>query len=60
MSPNPRAFFWGGYGGSVAVVDLDARVSIGYVMNRMATHTETQSEIERGYAIVQAVYRSLS
>ena len=35
ISPNPRAFFWGGWGGSLAVIDLDARVSIAYVMNRM-------------------------
>ena len=35
LSPNERAFFWGGWGGSLAVVDLDARLSIAYVMNRM-------------------------
>jgi CubicO group peptidase (beta-lactamase class C family) len=35
LSPNKRAFFWGGWGGSIAVIDLDARVSIAYVMNRM-------------------------
>ena len=35
ISPNPRAFFWGGWGGSLAVIDLDARASIAYVMNRM-------------------------
>jgi CubicO group peptidase (beta-lactamase class C family) len=35
LSPNARAFFWGGWGGSIAVIDLDARVSIAYVMNRM-------------------------
>lgn len=35
LSPNERAFFWGGWGGSIAVIDLDARVSIAYVMNRM-------------------------
>ena len=35
LSPNGRAFFWGGWGGSIAVIDLDARVSIAYVMNRM-------------------------
>ena len=27
--------FWGGWGGSIAVIDMDARVSIAYVMNRM-------------------------
>lgn len=36
LSPNPRSCFWGGWGGSICVVDVDARVSIAYVMNRMA------------------------
>jgi CubicO group peptidase (beta-lactamase class C family) len=35
LSPNKRAFFWGGWGGSLAVIDLDAEVSVAYVMNRM-------------------------
>jgi CubicO group peptidase (beta-lactamase class C family) len=36
LSPNPRACFWGGWGGSVAVIDVDAGLSFAYVMNRMA------------------------
>lgn len=35
ISPNPRTFFWGGWGGSVIVVDLDARLSWAYAMNKM-------------------------
>jgi CubicO group peptidase (beta-lactamase class C family) len=35
VSPNPRAFFWGGLGGSVIVIDLDAKMSFAYVMNKM-------------------------
>jgi CubicO group peptidase (beta-lactamase class C family) len=35
ISPNNRAFFWGGWGGSLAVIDLETRASIAYVMNRM-------------------------
>lgn len=35
ISPNPRSFFWGGWGGSLAIIDLDARATISYVMNRM-------------------------
>ncbi len=35
MGPSPQASFWGGYGGSFCVMDPDARVSYGYVMNRM-------------------------
>jgi CubicO group peptidase (beta-lactamase class C family) len=34
-APNPRTCFWGGWGGSLAVIDVDARVSYAYVMNKM-------------------------
>jgi CubicO group peptidase (beta-lactamase class C family) len=54
-SPNPRHFFWGGYGGSVAIVDLDARMSIAYVMNRMDSELTGD---QRGKNIVKAVYAS--
>jgi CubicO group peptidase (beta-lactamase class C family) len=37
LSPNPRSCFWGGWGGSLAVIDMDAEMSVAYVMNRMAT-----------------------
>ena len=33
--PNPNTIYWGGYGGSLAVIDMDARISIGYAMNKM-------------------------
>jgi len=33
--PNPRACFWGGAGGSLVIVDLDARMTVSYVMNQM-------------------------
>lgn len=36
LSPNPRSCFWGGWGGSICVIDVDAGVSIAYVMNKMA------------------------
>ena len=31
----PGQMFWGGWGGSLAAIDLDARLSVAYVMNRM-------------------------
>lgn len=40
LSPSERSFFWGGWGGSIAVIDLDTRTSFAYVMNRMAAGTE--------------------
>ena len=33
--PNPNTIYWGGYGGSLAVIDMDARISVGYAMNKM-------------------------
>lgn len=33
--PDGRIAFWGGWGGSMAVMDLDRRTTISYVMNRM-------------------------
>ena len=39
ISPNPRACYWGGWGGSLAVIDLDARMTFAYVMNKMGEGT---------------------
>lgn len=36
ISPNERALFWAGWGGAFAVIDLDTRMSVAYVMNKMA------------------------
>ncbi len=57
LSPNPNVLFWGGWGGSLAIIDLDARVSIAYAMNRMAP--DMLGDL-RGAMIVQAVYKSLA
>ena len=35
VETGPGQMFWGGWGGSLAVIDLDARMSVAYVMNRM-------------------------
>ena len=35
MSPNPRAFYWGGWGGSHVTMDLDAKLCWGFAMNKM-------------------------
>jgi CubicO group peptidase (beta-lactamase class C family) len=35
MPMGPRSCVWGGYGGSLVFNDLDARVTVAYVMNRM-------------------------
>ena len=56
-SPSPRSFMWGGWGGSIAMTDLDARVSIAYVMNRM--DGAATGDI-RGSRIADAVYASIA
>ncbi len=35
MPMGPRSFSWGGYGGSLIFNDLDGRLTVAYVMNRM-------------------------
>jgi CubicO group peptidase (beta-lactamase class C family) len=37
--PNPNTLYWGGYGGSVVIIDMDVRTSMSYVMNKMAATT---------------------
>ena len=49
--------FWGGWGGSVAIVDFDAKVSIAYVMNRMDARLTGDV---RGKRIVTAAYEALA
>jgi CubicO group peptidase (beta-lactamase class C family) len=56
MSPSERMFFWGGWGGSLCIVDLDQRLSIAYVMNKMEVSTLGDP---RGAAILGSVYSSL-
>ncbi|WP_067472590.1 serine hydrolase domain-containing protein [Actinomadura hibisca] len=57
ISPNPRTCFWGGWGGSLVVVDLDARMCVSYVMNRMLSPGTLGDD--RGIGVVLAAYASL-
>jgi CubicO group peptidase (beta-lactamase class C family) len=36
---NKETMFWGGYGGSIAIIDMQNKMSFGYAMNRMAGTT---------------------
>jgi CubicO group peptidase (beta-lactamase class C family) len=54
--PNPRAFGHDGFGGSCGLADPEAGVSLGYVMNRMGTHT---ADDPRKMALVDALYSAL-
>ena len=57
MGLHPNTCFWGGWGGSSIVVDLDARVCFSYVMNRMESGVLGDS---RGIALAAAVTESLA
>jgi CubicO group peptidase (beta-lactamase class C family) len=56
LGPNPRTFGHGGWGGSLAAADLDARVSWAYAMNKMSPGTTGDS---RAAALVVALYGAL-
>lgn len=56
MGPNARTFFWHGSGGSYMVVDFDARLSWGYVMNKMVPGFEDI----RTTRLRQALYATLA
>ncbi len=51
--PSPHACYWGGWGGSKAIIDLDQRMSFAYVMNRMDA---SLIEDMRGPNILMATY----
>ncbi|TYP86572.1 serine hydrolase domain-containing protein [Blastococcus xanthinilyticus] len=54
--PEGRTFFWGGWGGSLVVMDLDRRLTISYMMNRMGSGLIGSPRSE---AYVRAVYEAL-
>jgi CubicO group peptidase (beta-lactamase class C family) len=56
LSPNPRTFGHGGWGGSFALADCDARVSLSYVMNHMSQGTTGDRRLGR---LLRAVYGAL-
>ena len=57
LSPNPRTFGHGGWGGSFALGDCDARVSLAYVMNRMSEGTTGDRRLGR---LIRAFYGALA
>ena len=55
--PNPRTCFWGGWGGSLAIIDVDAQMSFSYVMNRMGEGTAGDM---RGAGLLMATMGALA
>jgi CubicO group peptidase (beta-lactamase class C family) len=57
ISPNERACFWGGWGGSIIIHDLPSRTTFSYVMNRMGEGTTGDM---RGAGLLLQTYASLA
>jgi len=57
LGPNPHTCFWGGWGGSLAIVDADAHVCFAYVMNKMGNGTTGDM---RGLGLAIAAFDSLA
>ena len=55
LSPSPRAFFWGGWGGSIALIDRDQQMTATYTMNRMGSGLGDMRGIGVVFAAGQAV-----
>ncbi len=56
VGPNPRTFFWGGWGGSLVVIDPDAQLGVAYVMNKMSQNTLGDT---RAFGPLAALYGAL-
>jgi CubicO group peptidase (beta-lactamase class C family) len=54
--PDGRVCFWGGWGGSMIIVDLDKRMTISYMMNRMEAGVVGDS---RGESLIAAAYAAM-
>ncbi len=56
--PNPDTCWWDGWGGSLVVADLDARMTVAYVMNQMRAREYIIGD-SRGTSVLTAAYRAL-
>ncbi len=56
ISPSARLCYWGGWGGSLVVNDVDAGFTMAYVMNRMGQGTVGD---DRAHTLLRAVYKAL-
>jgi CubicO group peptidase (beta-lactamase class C family) len=57
IGPNRRTCYWGGWGGSLALIDFDARLVVAFAMTKMNSTTTGDM---RTVALSQAVYESLA
>ena len=63
--PCPNTAYWGGMGGSSLIMDLDNKMSIAYVMNKMRTQPVKETlknrytSDSRGNRLVKKIYELL-
>ncbi len=57
ISPNERVCYWGGWGGSLVVNDVDAGFTMAYVMNKMGEGTVGD---ERAHHLLRGCYAALA
>lgn len=55
--PKGRVCFWGGWGGSVVICDLERKITVSYVMNKMRATSAIGNEETPLY--VREIYRAL-
>ena len=55
--PNPNSCYWGGYGGSIVINDLDAQTTFSYAMNKMAGTTVGDM---RAFSLAIAMWQSMA
>jgi CubicO group peptidase (beta-lactamase class C family) len=55
--PNPNTLFWGGYGGSLIIIDLDAHATYAYAMNKMGSGTVGD---QRAFGMIGAMWAALA
>jgi len=54
--PNPNSIYWGGYGGSLVIIDMDARTTFAYAMNKMAGTTQGDT---RAFGLAMAMWEAM-
>jgi CubicO group peptidase (beta-lactamase class C family) len=52
--PSPNCLYWMGYGGSLAVIDMDARTTVAYAMNRLSGSALGDT---RGFGLATAAWQ---
>lgn len=55
--PNPNTIFWGGYGGSMVIIDMDARATFSFVMNKMMGTTTGDV---RAFSLAMTMWQALA